>query len=254
MILDHPLVSQSVFFPRPTDVEPSFSVDVGGASVACYLAGPFPDAGTVLHFHGNGELASEYATRHAERFVGRGVNVCFTEYRGYGLSSGVPKLVTMQGDGEKIVEALGIPPDRLVAFGRSLGSVYAIELAARMPQIRGLVLESAIANVLEDWQLTDEIKQLGQTESALLREVEMHFDLQQKLKNYRGHVLVLHTRNDQSLDRTHADRLYAWSGSSNKRLVVFPDGGHNTIFSANAPRYLSELNEFFLRAGIAQLR
>jgi alpha-beta hydrolase superfamily lysophospholipase len=251
MILDHPLVSRRVFFPRSTDVEPSHYVDVGGANVTCYLRQPFPDAGLVLHFHGNGELASEYATHRTGMFVGQGVNVCFAEYRGYGLSSGVPAPVTMLGDGEKLVEALGVPPEKLVVFGRSLGSVYAIELVARIPRIAGLVLESAIANVLEDWPIKAEIEQLGQTMAEVVTEVETHFNLQQKLQAYPGHVLILHTQDDECVDRTHADRLYSWVGSNNKRLTMFPNGGHNTIFSANAPRYLIELKEFFQRAGIA---
>lgn len=218
--------------------------------MACYLQKRFSDAGTVLHFHGNGELASEYYENFAELFLSRGVNVCFADYRGYGLSSGIPAVVAMQSDGEKIVEALGLAPNRLVAFGRSLGSVYAVELAYRVPQIGGVVLESAIANVVEDWPLTEVVARLGQAEDALESEVKAHFDLQMKLQRYQGHVLVLHAENDRSVDRSHADRLYSWAGSSNKRLVVFPNGDHNTIFFANASRYLNELAGFFQRAGI----
>src|SRR5262249_1251869 len=67
MILDPPIVSQRIFFPRPTDLEPDLVVDVGdGAQLGCYVQHGPPRSGMVVHFHGNGELASEYATHHAE--------------------------------------------------------------------------------------------------------------------------------------------------------------------------------------------
>jgi alpha-beta hydrolase superfamily lysophospholipase len=249
-LLDTPLLSQRVFFPRPTDIEPSHFVDVDGCRLACYWQKPFCDAGTVLHFHGNGELASEYANFYADIFLNCGLNVCFVEYRGYGLSTGVPTLVAMQGDGEKIVETLGLKPERLIVFGRSLGSLYAIELAHRIPQIAGLIVESGIADLLEDSPFPDEIRRLGNGKDDLIREVKIHFDLQKKLNHYLGHLLVMHAEKDTCLEKAHAERLYAWCGSHNKRLVIFQEGNHNTIFSRNVVRYLNELAEFIKPLGL----
>ncbi len=253
-ILDHPIVSQHLFFPSSTTVEPTLFVDVGDAKLACYLHQPFPDAGMMLHFHGNGELASSYSTDYVDLFLQAGVNVCFAEYRGYGLSSGTPSLVAMQADGEKIVQALGIAPDRLVVFGRSLGSLYAIELASRIPQIAGVILDSAIANFLELWPLIKQMLQLGRHPSELLDEVNTYFDLQAKLQTYSGDLLVLHTKRDQFLDPSHAQRLYDWAGGTNKRLAIFPFGDHNSIFTANSLSYATELRDFCQRVGIADCR
>lgn len=250
MILDHPIVNRHMFFPRPTTVEPSFFVEVEDARIACYLQQPFPDAGTILHFHGNGELASEYARDYAGLFLDMGVNVCFAEYRGYGMSTGVPTLINMQGDGKKIVQTLGISPEKLVVFGRSLGSLYAIELVHQIPQIAGLVLESAIANLRESLSFTKAIDEVGRPEAELISEVNTYFNLQQKLQNYDGHLLVLHAEHDQVLNRSHADRLHRWAGGNNKHLVVFPKGSHNSILFVNMPSYLRELTEFLQRAGV----
>src|SRR5580700_3521630 len=123
MILDHPKISRRIFFPRPSDAEPSLRVDVGNVSLGCYLRRPYSGAGLLLHFHGNGELASDYDRAYAKFFLEMGVNVCFAEYRGYGRSTGSPSLVAMLGDGERIVQTLGIEPERLVVLGRSLGSL-----------------------------------------------------------------------------------------------------------------------------------
>lgn len=252
MILDHPIVSRNIFFPRSTTVEPSFFVEVENASIACYLQNPFPEAGTVLYFHGNGELASEYATDYADLFLDMGVNICFVEYRGYGMSTGVPTLINMLGDGEKVVQTLGIAPEKLVVFGRSMGSLYAIELVHRIPQMAGLVLESAIANLQDSLSFTTLMHQLNCSEAEIMGEINTYFNLQPKLQNYFGHLLVLHAEKDGILDRSHADRLTSWAGSPNKKLVIFPQGNHNTILFANFTSYLHQVAEFLHQAGVSR--
>jgi pimeloyl-ACP methyl ester carboxylesterase len=205
----------------------------------------------ILHFHGNGELAAEYAADSAEFFLCLGINVCFAEYRGYGASTGTPSLGAMFGDGEQIVRALGVPAERLVVFGRSLGSVYAIELARRLPQIAGLILESGIADLLENWPVAEsDLERCGFTRGELLQEVATYFDHRAKLQHYSGPLLVLHSEHDQFVDRSHAERLHVWGGGSGKRLVIFPNGNHNTILLANYMEYLREVAQLLQRAGV----
>lgn len=250
-ILDHPLVSQRVFYPRSTDQPPDLVVDVDGALLACHVHHWHSEAGVLIHFHGNGELAAEYAAGYAELFFGLGVNVCFVEYRGYGRSTGTPALSAMRGDGERVVRALGVDPGRCVAFGRSLGSLYAVELAARLPHLAGVVIESGVADLAENWLLQDELAAIGRSEADLMAEVRAEFDLRRKLSGYRGGLLVLHAVGDQFLSRSHADRLHSWGGGTEKRLVVFPDGNHNTILFANYREYVREIGEFLRRVGVA---
>ena len=137
MLIDHAAITRRLFFPRASDLEPTLWVDVGEARLACYLFRRHRASGTLLHFHGNGELAADYATGDAELFLSMGVNVCFTEYRGYGASTGTPGLGAMLGDGEKVVRALGVPPEQVVAFGRSLGSVYTWSWLTACPGSQG---------------------------------------------------------------------------------------------------------------------
>ena len=241
-----------MFFPRSASRKPTFIVDVGEARLGCYLRRQHAEAGTLLYFHGNGELAAEYDQHHAELFLGMGVNVCFAEYRGYGASTGAPALGAMLADGEKIVDALGTPPQRLVVFGRSLGSVYAIELARRLPGIAGVILESGIADLLENWPLTEDVDRLGCSESELRGEIEACFDHRKKLQGYGGRLLVLHTEHDQFLPPSHAERLHAWGAGGDKRLVVFPQGNHNSILFDNFLEYVQEVTRFLGRAGVAK--
>jgi hypothetical protein len=55
----------------------------------------------------------------------------FVEYRQYGGASGEAKFVAILADGESVMQAAVILPEKAVVFGRSMGSLYANELASR---------------------------------------------------------------------------------------------------------------------------
>lgn len=249
-MLNNPLVNKHIFFPRRTNVEPTNLIDVGGIKLACYYKNPYTNSGTILHFHGNGELAADYWEELSSLFTDSGLNVCFVDYRGYGLSEGEPELITQLGDGAAIVKSLGVPLDKLIVLGRSLGSVFAIDLVDRLPGIAGLVLESAIADVLEDWRLEQVTEEIGADLKGLRKEVNEHLDLHEKMSGYRGHLLILHTEHDDCVNISNAERLYAWGSTKNKRMVVFPVGDHNTIMHFNTSEYTKELYELAKRIGV----
>jgi pimeloyl-ACP methyl ester carboxylesterase len=248
MLLDHPLISQRLFFPRRDAPADPFFVD-SGVQLACWRRVRHPGTGFLLHFHGNGEVVAGYKG-FADWVLDLGVNVCFVEYRGYGASAGTPALVAMLGDGERVLEALGVPQSKVVAFGRSLGSLYAAELAQRRPGLAGLVLESGIADVSELLRARVRAEELGCTAEELTAESSRSFDQRAKLGAYRGPLLVLHAERDNLLDRSHGERLHAWGGGTDKELVLFPHGNHNSILLANLDAYLRALASFLRRAGL----
>jgi pimeloyl-ACP methyl ester carboxylesterase len=243
MDLDHPDVSEAVFFPTREVVIDPFSVACPEGTLACRRLTRDPDAGTVLYFHGNGETASFCADYLGDLFLDLGGNACFAEYRGYGASDGTPKLVAMLDDGERVLDALGVPDRRVVVFGRSLGTLYAAELCRRRPDVAGLVLESGIADVVP--LIHDRLPhvEIG----ALVDAARLSFDQQAKLAAYRGPLLVLHTARDGLLDRTHAERLHEWGGGADKQIRVFERGNHNSILAVNLREYRDLLRAFLGR-------
>ncbi|MFU8806292.1 MAG: alpha/beta hydrolase, partial [Bradymonadaceae bacterium] len=60
MILDHPLITERYFFPFDTSPSNPHWVDTGEHRLACYGEMRHPGAMTVIHFHGNGEVVSDY--------------------------------------------------------------------------------------------------------------------------------------------------------------------------------------------------
>ena len=242
-IADHDIITDRYFFPRPASVGDAQIVDVGEAQLACY----FHDGGhdlTVVHFHGNGEVVADYIPGFANQLDQLGVNTFFAEYRGYGGSTGTPRLGAMLDDVGAIREAVGVPDEKLLVFGRSVGSIYAIEFAARFPEISGLIVESGIADVLERILLRASPQQMGTTLEAMTDEFENLFDHRKKLEAFDGPALFLHAEYDHLVDKSHAERNAEWTGSKT-RLVIFEEGDHNSIFYVNRQAYLEELDRFF---------
>ena len=244
MILDHPIISQRYFFPRRETISSPFIVQCEGAQLHC-LKTEYPiDGPTMLHFHGNGEVVADYAGQIDQAFSTCGVNSVFAEYRGYGGSSGTPQLGRMLEDVEHIIQALKISTEQLYVFGRSVGSIYAIEVARRHPGIKGLIIESGIANPLQRLLLRMTPEELGVTAHELELEASAHINHEEVLTNYNGPLLLMHTRRDGLVDLSHAEQNYEWSRSADKKLKVFEHGSHNSIMGDNWPGYFQEIAHF----------
>lgn len=241
--LDHPLLSSRYFYPWPNSFEKPFFVVGDGFKLGCRYCHLHDDAPTIIHFHGNGESVADYLGEFEEQISGLGANLLLAEYRGYGMSSGVPTLAAMLDDVELIVEASGLPPERIVFFGRSLGSLYALHSASLYPQATGLIIESGLADPLERILVRIEPHDVGATLEELQISVDRCFNQREKIAAFKGHVLVMHTRNDDLVSVSHAERLYDWANEP-KDLLVFERGDHNTILAANQEAYFAAVGTF----------
>lgn len=244
-LLDHPLISARYFFPRAARPRSRLDVPVDGATLACALHRADPEGHTVLHFHGNGEVVADWQDGLDGAVNAMGWDLLLAEYRGYGASTGEPALGRMLDDVGALLEAAG-PPEKLVLFGRSVGSLFALEAAARCPQVAGLILESAIADPLERLLLRVSPRELGAAPGALEAEVAARLDHRAKIAGFPGPVLLLHTRHDGLVDVRHAERLAGWAGGP-ATLRVFEQGDHNSILAENAEAYLEEVARFLAR-------
>jgi pimeloyl-ACP methyl ester carboxylesterase len=243
-ILDNEAISGCYLFPQTRCVAEPFWVQIGPTELACYRKVIDADALTMIHFHGNGEAVADYVPTMVDTFAVMGLNSLFVEYRDYGGSTGEAKLVAMLGDGEAAMIAAGISPKSAIVFGRSIGSLYAIELAHRQPGIAGLIIESGIADPSERFLAYADLESAGLDESDVQAEVKRYFNHKSKLAGYTNPLLILHTEDDGLIDISHAERNHKWAGSRQKRLVRFPKGNHNTILGANQNAYLDAVGSF----------
>ncbi len=139
-MLDVPEILHFVFYPRrdmtkgpPNSTD--YSVPVGDSvSIGCRFYVHTRSSPSMLFFHGNGEVVSDYDYI-APLYNQTGINLFVADYRGYGSSGGTPTCASMVHDAHIILEDfLNILSGEnhtgdVFIMGRSLGSVSAIELA-----------------------------------------------------------------------------------------------------------------------------
>jgi pimeloyl-ACP methyl ester carboxylesterase len=242
-ILDHPLISQRYFFPQKMTILQPFWVECAGARLACFYNKQGSDALTIVHFHGNGEVVADYLDWFPKLIRQMGCNPFLAEYRGYGGSTGLPLLGSMLDDVLSIITAVNQPQNKIILFGRSVGSLFAIKAAEQFPDIAGLILESAIADPLERLLLRVHPEEMETTPDNLAEAINEALNIRQIMGRYTNPSLIMHTRHDGLIDSSHAERLAKWSGGP-VRLEIFAQGNHNDIMHVNGPRYFSLINEF----------
>jgi fermentation-respiration switch protein FrsA (DUF1100 family) len=103
---------------------------------------------TVLFCHGNGGNIG-YCLETIKILHDMEVNCFIFDYRGYGLSEGKPTEDGTYADAmaayQWLVTQKGAEPEKIVAFGRSLGGCIAAQLVSRIPA-GGLWLESTFTS------------------------------------------------------------------------------------------------------------
>ena len=246
-ILDHPIVSSRYFFPRRDPIaDPHWVEAADGSRLACYYQAVHPDAKTVVYFHGNGEVVADYLPDFPEWMARAGCNCLLAEYRGYGMSTGHPALVGMLEDVVPIIRSLNIPDHKIVLFGRSIGSLYALHGVYQHPQLASLIIESGVADITQRFFQRVLPEELGTSKTDVVDELRKYFDYAQKLGSFQGQTLVMHTRFDELIDAHQAEMLYTVAREP-KQLKIFHQGGHNDIFFRNRAEYM-QLVEAFLAA------
>ena len=146
---------QLVYLPGREPVPPAAAVLPGALDVVLetedglglgswYLPAAAAGSPAVLVASGNGgsrELRAPLARVLAER----GLSVLLFDYRGYGGNPGSPSerglALDVRAARRFLLEVAGVPPDRLLYFGESLGAAVVTELATEHPPA-GLVLRS----------------------------------------------------------------------------------------------------------------
>ncbi len=197
----------------------------------------------LLFFHGNAGNIS-HRLDSVKILHDRGLSVLIIDYRGYGQSTGRPTELGTYEDARAawrhLVEDRGIPPQRIVLFGRSLGAAVATWLAANTAP-RALIVESAFRSVPD---MAAEIYWFLPV--RLL--ARLHYPVEKLLPGVEAPVLVIHSRDDEIIPFAHGEALYAVAAEPRKLLEI--EGDHNTGFLASRSRYVEGLEAFLVELGL----
>jgi|SRR5690554_31495 len=255
--LDNPQIASFLFYPRRA--EPGSrrenvtdgTIPVGdGIALGYRLYRAAPAAPLVLLFHGNGEIAPDYDGI-APLYDEIGVSLLVVDYRGYGWSTGEPRVSTLLPDALAVHEALprvleegGVEPDapRFI-MGRSLGSAPAIHLAHEAGDTHaGLIIESGFSRALAL------LIHLG-LPADRLQGLADPFDNLGKMGRIDMPLLVIHGAADQLIPASNARELHEASPASDKRLLIIEYAGHNDLIFTNPDRYFGAISAFVTRVG-----
>ncbi len=247
-IIDQSFLLDYLFYPRRQhnkardgDFDLSVSVDKG-VSIVCRAYPSKNSSPWILYFHGNGEVVSDYDGI-APMYKNRGLNLLVADYRGYGASTGNPGFESMIGDAAKIFESVNeqlkgeYNIDNWVVMGRSLGSISALELAARYPdQFKGLIIESGFISIVRL------IEHLGLPSPGNLDLLEkFHNDL---VKGINLPALIIHGEWDRLVPFEQGKELFKALGSGEKKMVTIPRADHNDIMFVDSKQYIDTISSF----------
>jgi fermentation-respiration switch protein FrsA (DUF1100 family) len=187
---------------------------------------------TLLYLHGNYEDLGGVA-EYMPQFVAAGYAVFAFDYRRYGHSGGRPTEANACADTvlayEHLRTKLGVPADRIIIFGYSLGAGPGIELARHHPAA-GLVMQGAFVSA---YRVMTRIPAFPGDKFVNIA----------KVPQLRLPVFVIHGTADDTVPFWHGQKLY--DAITAPKAKLFVEGGpHTGLGDFTGPRYWEELRKF----------
>jgi hypothetical protein len=194
---------------------------------------------TLLWMHGNAGNIS-HRLHNAKLLHDRlGIHLFLFDYREYGLSQGEVSEEGTYADAEGalayILSRPDVRQDRVVYFGRSIGSAVAVELATRRIPA-GLILESpmtsipSLARSLFPWLPVGFL-------------LSTKYDSLAKIGKIRTPLLIFHGTADEIVPFSHGRRLFE-AANEPKRFFAIQGAHHNDTYLMGGEEYLQVWQEF----------
>lgn len=198
--------------------EVSFPSGEGGMVNALHFKGDSSSRGVVLYLHGNGGNLQNYLKRRTA-FLARKYDFFIFDYRGYGKSTGPLSEKGIDADAEAAYQYLlqHYPKQRIVIFGQSLGSGFAVRLAANHTP-RQLYLETPYTSLAD----------VGAGDFPWL---PVHWLLKypseslEHIAKVKCPINLIHGTADEVIPYAHSERLVA--AAVKATLYTCPGAGHN---------------------------
>ncbi|MCX5802849.1 MAG: alpha/beta hydrolase [Proteobacteria bacterium] len=249
LIIDQSSILRYVFYPRNDyAVCPKNAFDISvtvedNVSILCRAYKGEDRLPWILYFHGNGEVVSDY-DEIAPFYTERGLNLVVADYRGYGMSEGIPTLTNIVRDAHTIFKGIKKEltnrgyRDKLWIMGRSLGSISALELAYHyQDNIMGLIVESGFPSIVNI------LTHLG----VPVYDTKLDRLYKESLEMIQGifiPTLIIHGEYDTLVPLKEGEDLYTHIGTEEKHLLIIPGANHNDIMFIGFKQYFDALKRF----------
>lgn len=206
---------------------------------------------TIVYFHGNaGNMGHRLQNVLGLYFTCR-CNILLVDYRGYGLSTGMPNERGLSADSRATFDYLltrhDIDLNQICLFGRSLGGAVAIDLAADpeySQRIMCVILENTFTNIPE---------MAAELIHPALKYLPLFFYKNKYLSDYKIHFfsipcLFVSGLADTLVPPRMMSHLYSKCGSLRKEMLQIAGGTHNDTWTGagyynGLIKFLSECKE-----------
>ena len=204
--------------------------------------GWFLDAGlnapTLLWCHGNAGNIS-HRLENLRALFHHGISVLIFDYRGYGQSTGVPSEAGLYEDAmagyDYLIHQRRISPERLIIFGRSLGSGVAGEVAVQR-SAAGLIVEGSFPSI----QAMADHHYLGLPTRWIL---DVDFNLAEKVRLLDIPLLVIHGEQDSIVPLALGKHVFE-AANEPKQWYMVPRAEHNDVPFVGGEPYFQYIEAF----------
>lgn len=205
--------------------------------VAVHIKHPKSTA-TILYSHGNAADLGQMFELFVELSNRLRVNLMGYDYSGYGQSTGKPSECNTYADIDAAYKCLkeqyGVKDEQLILYGQSVGSGPTVDLASRLPHLRGVVLHSPILSGM---------RVLYPVKRTYWFDIYKNID---KIGAVNCPVMVVHGTTDEVVDCSHGKQLYELCKVKYEPLWI-NGGGHCNL--ELYPEFIRHLKKFVLSLG-----
>lgn len=199
-----------------------------------------PDAPVLLYLHGArfNVVGSAFRVRRMEEL---GFSVLSIDYRGFGKSTAqLPSESLAAEDAQAAWEWLArkYPDRQRYIFGHSLGGAIAIELAARVNDEAGTMVEGTFTSI------PDVVSTFKWGWLPLSPFITQRFEAVRRVKDVGSPLLVVHGSNDRLIKPELGQRLFE-AATGRKAFVLVEGGSHHNTNSIGQPQYREAIAELF---------
>lgn len=199
-----------------------FEVDDDEVSInALRFFAEAPPKGAVIYFHGNSRSIKGWG-KFSTDFTKHGFDVIMLDYRGFGKSTGKRTERDMKTDFQYVYSKLATlyPEDRIIVYGRSLGSGFAAKIASTNHPAM-LIMESPYYSMS---------RLLQRTLPFLPARFLLRFRLRTNiwLQYVKCPIRIIHGTRDRLIsDRASRDLMQIQPENTMLHLII--GGGHNNL-------------------------
>ncbi|XP_062107420.1 uncharacterized protein LOC133818519 [Humulus lupulus] len=224
--------------PRRDDVDVvKLKTRRGNEIVAVHVKHPRASS-TLLYSHGNAADLGQMFELFVELSARLRVNLMGYDYSGYGQSTGKPTEYNTYADIDAAYKCLkekyGVKDEQLILYGQSVGSGPTVDLASRIPTLRGVVLHSPILSGL---------RVLYPVKRTYWFDIYKNID---KIGMVNCPVLVIHGTADEVVDLSHGKHLWELCNEKYEPLWI-SGGGHCNL--ELYPEFIKHLKKFVQTLG-----